>query len=133
MTVKQTGLFWIVEVTLSLVRNIFAAAKQRFNAPQFYNRTDIFGALTEEDILDAVKTNKVLPFYDGNENKRYVLIPKKLAKTKRQAIQIAINCLRWRFIGGSEESDEERANYLRMLKRIEKMLEEQNGDKKSDK
>jgi len=126
MRVDQTNLGWVVKVTLSVARNIFAAAKEKFNTQSgFYNRTDIFHLDAETEIEQCLTQKKVGAFmdYDGN---RVVFVPKSLAENKRQAMHKALEFLRLRLVGGAGESDEERRNYLNIIKRVEERYKKGN-------
>jgi len=134
MRCDQTDLGWVVKVTLSVARNIFAAAKEKFNTQSgFYNRTDVFHLDAETEITQCIEQKKVGAFmdYDGN---RVVFVPKSLAATKRQAIHKALEFLRLRLVGGADESDEERRNYLNIVKKVEERYKSNNkSNNKSNK
>jgi len=121
MVVKETGLFWIIPVTMSTVRNIYAAAKERFYPQQFYSRTDVFTALDEAELINAHKEKRAVALMDV-DGKRYVFVPKSLAVTKKDAITQALKLLRLRLIGGAEDSAEEQRNYITLINKIEQAL-----------
>lgn len=121
MAVKETRLFWVVPVTMSTVRNIYAAAKERFYPQQFYSRTDVFVALDEAELVNAYREKRATATMDA-DGKRYVFVPKSLAATKKDAITQTLKLLRLRLIGGAEDSAEEQHNYITLINKIEQAL-----------